>query len=197
MTRNRIIFLACLTGILFLGASVFFYNLENRRQPLPIHYEVKDFTLTDSSGALFSRDRLKGKVWVAAFVFTTCGDVCPMMSKNLASLHRSYALRDDVAFVSVTVNPEYDDPKILAEYAKKYQADTRQWYFLTGPRESITRLMIDSFKIGAMDEPVFHSTNFALVDRKGYIRGYYDGMKQEDVNRLFKDIAALLKEWPR
>ncbi len=197
MKRNQIILLACVTGVLFIAASLLLYRMENRRQLLPIHYQVKDFSLTDSNGEAFDQSRLTGKVWVAAFVFSTCGDVCPRMSKNLASLHRSYALTDDVAFVSVTVNPEYDDPKVLREYAQKYQADTRKWHFLTGPRENITELMINSFKMGSMEEPIFHSTNFVLVDRKGYIRGYYDGMKQDDVNRLFKDIAALLKERPR
>ena len=197
MKKNQVIFLGCVTGTLFVFASIFFYRMENNRRPLPMYYAVRNFSLTDSDGQAFDQNRLRGKVWVAAFVFSTCGDVCPMMSKNLAALHRSYALRNDVAFVSVTVNPEYDDPKVLAEYAKKYQADTSKWHFLTGPRENITELMINSFKMGSMDEPIFHSTNFALVDRKGYIRGYYDGMKQDDVNRLFKDIATLLKEWPR
>ena len=194
--RQTILFIGA-AAVLFLAVSILLFRMESRRQPLPIYYQVQKFLLTDSKGEAFDQNRLVGKVWVAAFVFSTCGDVCPMMSKNLASLHRSYALRDDVAFVSITVNPEYDDPKILTEYAKKYQADTSKWHFLTGPRKNITELMINSFKIGSMEEPIFHSTNFALVDRKGYVRGYYDGMKQKDVNRLFKDIAVLLKEWPR
>src|SRR3989344_3300097 len=115
MKRNHIILPACVTVVLFVAASIFFYGLENNRRPLPIYYQVKDFSLMDSDGTAFDQNRLKGKVWVAAFVFSTCGDVCPMMSKNLAALHRSYALRDVVAFISVTVNPEYDDPKVLTE----------------------------------------------------------------------------------
>ena len=197
MKSKNLILAGLITVTLFVVVSIQLYNWEMNRQPLPVLYEVQDFRLTDSTGAEFTREELAGKVWVAAFVFSTCGDVCPMMSQNLAALHRSYLLRDDVAFVSVTVNPEYDNPQILRDYAKKYQADTRHWHFLTGPRETITELMLKSFKMGSVEEPIFHSTNFALVDRKGYIRGYYDGTQKTEVNKLFSDIARLLKEWPR
>ncbi len=178
----------------FIFFTVYFFKLETRRKPLPFLGTVAAFSLQDSDGKPFALDDLKGRTWVAAFIFTTCGDVCPLMAKNLAALHRSYALRDDVAMVAITVNPEYDDPNVLADYAKKFKADTRLWHFLTGTREAITDLMLKSFKIGSMEEPIFHSTKFVLVDKKANIRGYYDGMDKKEVEKLFKDIATTLKE---
>ena len=198
MTKNKIIFfVAAVSGTLFIIVSIGLFRWEINRQPLPFYGQVQDFHLIDSSGKEFQLKQLRGKVWAAAFIFSTCGDVCPMMTKHMAALHRSYALRNDVAFVSITVNPEYDSPQILNQYAKKYNADANKWHFLTGPREMITELMLNSFKMGSKEEIIFHSTKFALVDRNGYIRGYYDGASPDEINQLFKDIARVLREWGR
>lgn len=187
------IILSLATG-LFIFFTIYFFRLETRPKELPVLGEVVDFNLQDSQSKPFALSSLAGKTWVVAFIFTTCGDVCPVMTRNMASLHRSYALRDDVAMVAVTVNPEYDDPKVLTEFARKQNADTERWHFLTGTREAITELMLKTFKIGSMEEPIFHSTKFVLVDKKARIRGYYDGMDTQEVQKLFKDIAYTLKE---
>lgn len=179
---------------LFVFFTVYFFHLETKPRELPVLGTVAPFELKDSDDKPFGLENLQGKTWVVAFIFTTCGDVCPMMTKNLAALHRSYALRDDVAMVAVTVNPEYDDPKILKDFARKQNADTKHWHFLTGSRQAITDLMLKTFKIGSKEEPIFHSTKFVLVDKQGRIRGYYDGMDKEEVEVLFKDIANTLKE---
>jgi protein SCO1/2 len=112
----------------------------------------------------------------------------------MAALHRSYVLEDGVRLVSVTVNPEYDSPEILKAYAKKWNADTSRWQFLTGNRGAITDLLVHNFKLGDMEEPIFHSEKFVLADRRGQVRGYYDGTNPEDINKLFKHIAKLLRE---
>jgi protein SCO1/2 len=80
------------------------------------------------------------------------------------------------------------------KYAEKFKANTSKWHFLTGTRAQITELAVKSFKLGSIEEPVFHSPKFALVDRKGWIRGYYDGVQSGEVSQLFSDIASLLKE---
>ena len=79
-------------------------------------------------------------------------------------------------------------------YAEEYKAKPNKWYFLTGPREQIKELALKSFKLGSIKEPVFHSAKFALVDRKGRIRGYYDGVQSGEVSQLFKDVSLLLKD---
>ncbi len=189
-----------LTIIIMLGAFVasssFLYlnHVHTKAQRLPVLGEVGDFNLQSSDSRAVTLADLKGKVWVADFIFTTCGGICPTMSKNLAALHRSYTLEKDVRMVSISVNPETDTPDVLKAYAKKYNANTDQWIFLTGPIEAIKKIAVESFKLGSVEEPVFHSPHFTLVDRDGRIRGYYDGTDTKAVSQLFKDIARLRKE---
>lgn len=162
-------------------------------QPLPVLGQIADFHLVNSDGKMVSLKDLKGRVWVADFIFTTCGGICPTMTANMAQVHRSYVLVDKVRLVSISVNPENDTPEVLKAYAKKFKANTDHWLFLTGPLADIQKLAVASFKLGKVDEPVFHSGYFTLVDGQGRIRGYYDGMDKKKLARLFKDIATLLR----
>ena len=186
--------LAFFVFFLFGSVTVFLFQHEiQKAAQLPFLGKVNEFTLTDARGQPFSLQQLKNKVWIADFIFTTCGNICPIMTKNMSQLHRSFQLVEDAALVSITVNPEYDTSEVLAHYAQKYNADMQKWYFLTGPREKIQQIAVESFKIGSVEEPIFHSAYFILVDRQGRIRGYYDGTNQEEINRLYKDTAALVK----
>ena len=179
---------------LSLTFAVFSFIKESPSPPLPILGQVQDFILKDATGQRFHSDQLRGKVWIASFFFTTCSDICPVISKNMAALSRSFEKVKGVVLVSITVNPEQDSPQALTLYAKKYRGDRKNWYFLTGSRGAITEVVVDSFKVGDIKEPVFHSVSFPLVDTKGFIRGYYDGTKQEEVDRLLKDAVRLVKE---
>ncbi len=174
-----------------LLAAVYFYKPV---KALPVLGQIADFQLLNSDGKKVSLADLRGKVWVADFIFTTCGGICPTMSGNMAKLHRAYGLVDDVRLVSISVNPDNDTPEKLKLYAQRFKADTGRWFFLTGPREDIQKLAVESFKLGKMDEPVFHSAYFTLVDRQGRIRGYYDSQDQKNLTPLPNDIARLLKE---
>ena len=184
-----------LLGILgFLAFTVFIFQRTLKVEPLLVYGKVSDFRLYDSAGREFSLKNLQNKIWVVDFVFTTCGGICPTMTKNLAALHRSFAPLENVEMVSISVNPENDTPQVLAKFAKKYNADTNKWHFLTGPREEIKRLAVESFKLGSVEEPIFHSDRFVLVDTLGRIRGYYEGTQQKSLNTVFKDMAKLMKE---
>ena len=99
-----------------------------------------------------------------------------------------------VQFVSISVDPKTDTPERLAAYAEKHGADTSRWHFLTAPREEVDRVGTEGFKLGSAGAPIFHSTRFALVDGRGWIRGYYDGMVGEEVSALHAAIEVLLKE---
>jgi len=192
--KRYLIALVSLALILSVIFTVFSFIHEIKRDKLPVLGQVEGFQLINSEGHTFNSNVLKGQVWIADFIFTTCAGVCPIMSKNMASLHRSYKREPSVSLVSVSVNPEVDSPQVLSEYAKRYDADTGKWHFLTGSREAIRKLAIESFKLGSIEEPIFHSTYFTLVDRNGLIRGYYDGTKTDEINKLFKESAALIRE---
>ncbi|HLD69778.1 MAG TPA: SCO family protein [Candidatus Omnitrophota bacterium] len=194
MFRGKLFYLV-IAGI--LGALIFSVVLFQgalKVETLPIYGKVNDFRLLDTEGREFTLKDLKGKVWLADFIFTTCGGICPVMTKNMAALYRSFLSIDSVKMVSISVNPEHDSVDVLSAFARKYHANSSKWHFLTGERDEIKRLAVESFQVGSVDEPIFHSDRFILVDGEGRIRGYYDGTQQKSINILFKDIAALIKE---
>lgn len=172
------------------------YLLKNSEpeNSLPVIGNIPDFEFVNSEGETITLTSLKGKVWVADFIFTTCNMACPIMTGNMNIIHKKYKQNDDVRLISISVYPEHDTPEVLTKYAAQYNADTNRWYFLTGEEGTVQEVIKDGFKIGDYEDIIFHSEKFALVDRSGMIRAYYNGMKTEDMKKLKKDINSLLKQ---
>jgi protein SCO1/2 len=154
-------------------------------EPLPDHGTVGDFAFTEPDGKKVTNEDLLGKVWVASFVFTRCTGGCPQVSKTVQRLHKDLTAYPDIHFVTFTVDPEHDTPKVLAKYASDLGANPERWLFLTGKEADIYKLMHDSFHLHAEQNKgkertpgneVAHDTKLVLVDQAGHIRGYYDGM---------------------
>ena len=163
---------------------------------------VPDFQFTDRSGQRVSLKDLKGKVWLANFVYTTCPTTCPMLSNRFSSLQEkalAAAENDSVRMVSFSVDPDHDTPEVLKGYADALKA-TEKWLFLTGPREQIERVAREGFLVGFQKVPgvsndISHSTKIALVDRNGVVRAYYDGVGENDESpKILDDLQTLLKE---
>jgi len=178
---------------IFLAITYFFKNT-NQADSLPVIGGIPDFEFIDSEGRDVGLSTLKGKVWVADFIFTTCTMACPIMTGNMNIIHKKYKKNDDIRLVSISVYPEYDTPEVLKKYASQYEANTDTWHFLTGNESTVKEVIRDGFKIGDYEDIIFHSEKFALVDRNGMIRAYYNGMKSEDMKKLKKDINNLLKQ---
>ena len=178
---------------IFLAITYFFKNT-NQEDSLPVIGGIPDFEFIDSEGRDVGLSTLKGKVWVADFIFTTCTMACPIMTGNMNIIHKKYKKNDDIRLVSISVYPEYDTPELLKKYASQYEANTDTWHFLTGNESTVKEVIKDGFKIGDYEDIIFHSEKFALVDRNGMIRAYYNGMKSEDMKKLKKDINNLLKQ---
>ncbi len=174
--------------------ATYFLNYKGKENELPEIGMVPEFEFVNSEQEMITLNNLKGKVWVADFIFTTCTMACPMMTGNMNIIHKKYKKNDDVRLVSISVYPEYDTPEVLTKYASQYDANTSRWYFLTGEESTVKRVIKDGFKIGDYEDIIFHSEKFALVDKKGMIRAYYNGMKTEDMKKLKKDINILLKQ---
>lgn len=166
------------------------------RSELPDLGVVPDFSLTERSEHPVTATDLTGSVWVVNFFFTSCPDVCPTLSRQMARLQRELpAERTDVRFLSIAVDPERDTPARLRTYADELSA-TPQWWFVTGPRAVIGTLLRDGFKLawadgGPTTAPITHSDRFVLLDRERHIRGYYHGLEAEDLSRLSRDAVAL------
>ena len=178
---------------IFLIISFFFKDSQPVKE-LPEIGNVPQFEFINSDGNIVTLDNLKGKVWVADFIFTTCTMACPMMTGNMNIVHKKFKKNDNVRLVSISVYPEFDTPEVLKNYASQYDADTEKWLFLTGKEDAVKDIIRDGFKIGDYEDIIFHSEKFALVDKKGIIRAYYNGMKSEDMKQLKKDIDVLLKQ---
>ena len=178
---------------IFLAITYFFKNT-NQEDSLPVIGGIPNFEFVDSEGRDVGLSTLKGKVWVADFIFTTCTMACPIMTGNMNIIHKKYKKNDDIRLVSISVYPEYDTPEVLKKYASQYEANTDTWHFLTGNESTVKEVIKDGFKIGDYEDIIFHSEKFALVDRNGMIRAYYNGMKSEDMKKLKKDINNLLKQ---
>jgi protein SCO1/2 len=171
-------------------------------KPLPKLFEIPKFTLAERSGQTFDSASLRGKVWVADFFFASCPGVCLELSKRMSYLHHATGDLPDVRFLSISTD-EKDTPEVLAAYAKQQNASER-WAFVGGPKLDVFKLSVDGFKLALADaqgvdvaEKFIHSTKLILIDRQGWIRGYYDGIgpnQADEAGRLLADIKRLLSE---
>lgn len=164
------------------------------RSSLPVLGVTPPFELTAENGEKFPSAELAGKVWVADFFFTTCNGPCPRMSVQMKQLQEAVRELDDVRLVSFTIDPATDTPAALAAYARRYKADPARWRFLTGAPEELRRLSYDTFHLAEVGGSLEHSSRFALVDRKGRIRGYYDTVAKDAIPQIVADILKLRKE---
>ena len=168
---------------------------------------VPDFSLTNHHGETITQEDMLGKVYVVEFFFTTCPSICPIMHKSLVKVQDKYFGNPNVAFGSVTINPEFDTPEVLNAYAKENNVTNNNWQFLTGELDDIYALANQGFNLYAAEAPEVeggfeHSGFFALVDKKGNIRSrlvaqgnpkiYYNGLEDSDVKMLTDDIKKLL-----
>ncbi|MEZ4451174.1 MAG: SCO family protein [Nannocystaceae bacterium] len=146
--------------------------------------EVPDFHLVDQDGRPFDLGTMRGKVWVAGFIFTRCPSTCPKITQAMIGLQEKFeTFGHDAHLVAFSVDPENDTPEVLARYAATVGADPERFRFVTGPREAMESLVIGGFKL-AMDKPapvpgqptmidIAHSTKLAIIDPNGGIRGFY------------------------
>lgn len=163
------------------------------------NHRIRDFRLVNQDGDSVTDSFLKDKIYVADFFFTTCPTICPVMSNELERVQEAFEGDLGIQIVSHTVQPEYDSPEILKEYAALHKANLNQWTFLTGDKSEIYSLARKSYFAVTTEgdggiSDFIHTENFVLVDKKKRIRGFYDGTSADDVNRLIKDIKILKDE---
>ncbi|MCU0416842.1 MAG: SCO family protein [Cytophagaceae bacterium] len=159
---------------------------------------IPNFQLTDQDNQPFTWSSHQQKIKVVDFVFTRCGGICPKMTRHLTRVQEYFREDSSVVLVSLTVDPGYDTVSILKQYADQYQAQKKKWYFLTGSKDSIYKLGQQHFylttKQNELDPTDFlHSEKIVLVDQNGWIRGYYNGTSEEEIDRLITEIKVLQK----
>ena len=181
--------------------SLFFLLLFLACKPapdLPKLFEVPDAQLVDETGKPLNLSSMKGSVTVYDFIFTSCTGTCPIMTNNMRALTPKVDKDAPVRFVSISVDPARDTPPVLAAYAKRVRNDPR-WTFLTGERQAILDLSVKGFKLAAGDpmpggEPLLHSSKFAVADKQGVIRAYYDATDGTVPEQVARAVSFLLEE---
>jgi protein SCO1/2 len=159
---------------------------------------VPAFTFTGQDGEPFGSVNLQGTVWMAGFMFTRCGSICPVLTAAMKTVQDRLEGREGWALVSFSVDPKHDTPEVLRKYGQDHGADFAHWHFLTGDKAAIRDLSTKGFFLAMEDapetaaEPVLHSPRIVLVDREGIIRGYYDSSVQADIDALVTDADGLL-----
>ena len=167
------------------------------------NWPVQDFTYSDQQEKPFGLKDLKGKVWVADFIFTKCVDVCSPMTFNMAKLQTMVKKEgiENIEFVSFSVDPTVDSPQVLEQFGKQFDVDFKNWHFLTGyPQTDINQFALESFKT-LVDKPetgdqVIHGTSFYLVNKEGTIIKDYTGLQEIPFQEIIQDMKILteLKE---
>ena len=206
-------------GVLLVFSAItigLFYNALKPEKTLPIYnpadvnpelvdstvqyvskaHTIADFSFVNQNGKKITQKDYEGKVYVADFFFTTCGSICPKMTKNLAEVQAAIKNNPKVMLLSHSVFPETDSVPVLKEYALKHGVIDSKWNLVTGDKKEIYTMARKSYlaiKLGKTEElyDMVHTENFVLVDQKRRVRGFYDGTKKEDMTRLIEDINFL------
>lgn len=172
--------------ILSVVLAAIYFNRNHEAVSLPDYGKLSSFQLIDSKGEPYDSASLLGQPWIASFVFSRCQNQTPPMVKKMKKLS---GLFPELRFVSITVDPEFDQPEVLDQFMKRGQGP-QHWSFLTGDKAKIDQVA-QSLNLPVPSNPMLHSTRFVLVDSEGHIRGFYDSQSPMQLSALEVDIRGL------
>ena len=182
---------------IFMLGSFGFYVIDkatkSRIDNISIIGQVPSFSLTNFDGSVITDQQLNDKISIVSFIFTQCEGACPIMSENMSILQERFSASDDVQFLSITTDPDYDTLDILENFSSNY-SNNDNWFFLRGNLIEIIELSEKGFYLSAALLPAGHSTRFVLVDKELNIRKYYEGTIESNIFELQSDIVTLLNQ---
>ncbi|CAM3898049.1 SCO family protein [Flavobacterium sinopsychrotolerans] len=167
------------------------------------------FELINQDNKKITNETYKGKVYVLEFFFSTCPTICPKMNESMLLIEKKFFGNPNFGIVSITIDPEHDNPQVLKDHAKLLGVKSLNWNFLTGDKAYIFNLANKGFNLYAGENKKVaggfeHSGLFALIDKNGNIRCrndefgnpilYYDGLDKKGVRNIQQDINILLEE---
>lgn len=163
------------------------------------YHTIADFSFTNQNGKTITQKDYEGTIYVADFFFTTCGSICPKMTTNLVEVQKEFLHNPKVKLLSHSVLPDIDNVAVLKEYAKINGVNDSKWNLVTGDKKAIYTMARKSYLAVKQGRPnelydMVHTENFVLVDTKRRVRGFYDGTKKEEIQRLIDDINWLLED---
>ena len=198
LPQHRLVWIVLIAFIVALFGAAMVNRLNAESAKFPVRGQVKNFELIDQNNQPVSKTSLRGHVWIAGFIFTRCAGQCIVITNGMTELNKKLANSPGIQLVSFSMDPEFDSPEILKNYANRYGGESPRWHFVTGSKDEIFRLTREDFMLavqeagGTKDEPIIHSSMLALVDRMGRIRGYYSGILPGEVAR---SLPAMRRRW--
>lgn len=201
---ERWIFLGLGITVAAIAVVYLWRNAHSTAKPLAVTGVVPAFSLTNQLGRAVSLNDLRGQIWVADIIFSRCAGPCPQLTRTVQRLDQELSGVADLRWVSLTADPAFDTPEVLAKYAQEYGAKESRWWFLTGPKPDVYRLAMDGLKLGVeekepsarenLNDLFIHSTVLTLVDKRGRLRGFYRGMEADSLRELTNAVHELAKE---
>jgi protein SCO1/2 len=207
---NRTLTIVLISFFILLTAGFMsYYYKVTREMPksLPVigneGHKVDTFSFYNQDGKLVTQNDVKNKVYVVEYFFTTCKGICPKLNESMSRVYQAYRGNPDLMILSHSVDPEHDTVAAMKAYAARFNADPKQWMFLTGSKKRLYEMAFDSYLITAVDstrpanveEAFIHDNHFVLVDKNGRLRGnFYNGLEPAEVDSLIEDIHLLLAE---
>lgn len=182
----------------FLFAGTDYYKAK-----LPVLSYVQDFSFIDQDGKIFTQHQLDGKVYVTEFFFTTCKGLCPIMNAGMKKIYETFRGEPNFSVLSHTSMPETDSPTVLKAYELHLLngAPNNCWHFVTGSKDSLYKMarqsyLLDDNKTSNVNikNQFIHTQLFALIDKQKRVRGIYDALKADELDKLKTDIKDLLRE---
>jgi len=167
---------------------------------VPVGAAIPEFELIDQAGKAVALSELRGKVVAVTFIYSRCPlpDYCPRMIENFKALRDRFAARmnGDLVFLTISFDPRYDTPAVLAKYAASQRAGGSGWHFLTGDPAKIERVC-NAFGIQYWAEEglITHSLQTAVIDRSGRLAATVEG-KDFTPAQLGDLVAAVLDAPP-
>jgi protein SCO1/2 len=163
-------------------------------------HQIPSFQFQDQDGQLITEQTVSGKIYIANFIFTSCGSICPRMTENMSIVQKKYLQDKDVLILSHSVMPDRDSVSVLKNYANNKGIVSGKWFLLTGNIDSIYRMAKKEYyageKIGyyGNQKDFLHTENCMLLDKHRRIRGIYNGTLPLEMERMIEDIEILKKE---
>ncbi|WP_229317173.1 SCO family protein [Larkinella sp. C7] len=165
-----------------------------------IPHTIADFSFKDQNGVTISQKDIEGKIHVADFFFTSCGVICPKMTKHLKMVEKAFPNDQNLVLLSYSVTPWIDTVARLKKYSEANRIQSKTWHLLTGRKSEIYQLARQSYfaeeELGfSKDSTQFlHTEHFLLVDKQKRIRGIYNGTLELEMQQLIADIKTLQQE---
>ena len=176
-----------------------------------IQYKIRDHVIADfafinQNGDTVTQKDYEDKIYVADFFFTTCPTICPIMTDNMVWLQEKIKDYPDVMLLSHSVTPDYESVPVIREYADNKGVIDIKWNLVTGDKKDIFYIARKSYlAVKTTDSKelydMVHTENFILVDKKGRIRGFYNGTNldkevegEKNVKQLLEDIKWLRQD---